>query len=150
MVGRTVKALRAACLGGIAGWLAGCAGPPPDALTSQGLPEPKTLNYEKQILDWAAGFFAEPTSLRGAEITAPVPYVFGQARGWLVCVGYDARARGGEYLGYRRLAFGFNSGTIYPPLARGNNSVRNDICDTLPLSWRPFPALERLGRTERR
>ena len=142
--------MRATPLAIVAALLAACAGPPPAALTSEGLPALATLKYEKQILDWAAAFFAEPTSLRGAEISSPVPYVFGQARGWLVCVGYEARARGGEPLGYRRLAFGIGEGTFYPPLGRGNNSVRNEVCDTLPLSWRPFPGLERLGATGRR
>jgi hypothetical protein len=119
-------------------------------LTSRGLPELKALNYEKQIVDWAAGFFADPASLRSAEISTPVPYVFGQAPGWLVCIGYDTRTRAGDYLGYRRLAFGFGTATFFPPLGRGNNAVRNEVCDALPLSWRPFPALERLGRAERR
>ena len=144
MAERGARFMGAALLGAVAA-LAACAGPPPDALTSEGLPDPKTLNYEKQILDWAAGFFAEPGSLRGAEISEPVPYVFGQGRGWLVCIGYDARARGGDYMGHRRLAFGVGA-YFFPPLGRGNNSVRNDVCDTLPLAWRPFPALERLGR----
>src|SRR4051812_15993152 len=150
MAGPWVNAARAACLCLGSASLAGCLPPPPEALTSQGLPELKTLNYEKQILDWSAGFFAEPTSLREAEISAPVPYVFGQARAWLVCVGYDARARGGEYLGHRRLAFGIGPGTFFPPLGRGNNVVRNEVCDTLALSWRRFPALERVGRAAHR
>ena len=126
--------------------LGACAGPPPHALTGEALPRPETLRYEQRILDWAAGFFAEPESIRSAEISTPVPYVFGQASAWLVCVGYDVRARGGDYLGYRRLAFGVGTGSFFPPLGRGHNVVRNEVCDTLPLSWRPFPALETLAR----
>ena len=79
-----------------------------------------------------------------------MPHVFGPARAWLVCIEYDTRERGGAYIGRRRLAFGIGPGTFYPPLGRGPNTVPNGVCDTLPLAWRPFPALERIGLPARR
>ena len=130
--------------------LASCVSPEPLAYRGEDLPRPETLKIEKQILDWAPTFFAEPSSITMAQITAPVPYVFGPARAWLVCIEYDTRERGGAYIGRRRLAFGIGPGTFYAPLARGPNTVSNGICDTLPLAWRPFPALERIGLAARR
>lgn len=109
------------------------------------LPSAEALKYEKQILDWAPTFFAEPSSITSAQISAPIPYIFGAARAWLVCIEYDARERGGASIGRRRLAFGIGAGTFYPPLARGPQAVSNHLCDTLPLAWKPFPALERIG-----
>jgi hypothetical protein len=119
--------------------------PQPIAYVGEDLPRPETLKYEKQILDWAPTFFAEPSSITSAQISAPVPYIFGAARAWLVCIEYDTRERGGTYIGRRRLAFGIGPGTFFPPLARGPNPVPNGVCDTLPLAWKSFPALERIG-----
>jgi hypothetical protein len=135
---------------GLAFLAASCATPPPVVYAGEDLPRPETLKIEQQILAWAPKFFAEPSSITSARISAPVPYVFGPARAWLVCIEYDTRERGGTYIGRRRLAIGIGPGTFYPPLGRGANTVPNGICDTLPLSWRPFPALERIGLPTRR
>ena len=148
-MGGTIAA-KSATAAGLALVLASCVSPESLAYRGEDLPRPETLKIEQQILDWAPKFFAEPSSITAARISAPVPHVFGPARAWLVCIEYDTRERGGAYIGRRRLAFGIGPGTFYPPLGRGPNTVPNGVCDTLPLAWRPFPALERIGLPARR
>ena len=139
-----------AAAAGLALLAASCATPPEVVYAGEDLPRPETLKIEQQILDWAPKFFAEPSSITSARISAPVPHVFGPARAWLVCIEYDTRERGGSYIGRRRLALGIGPGTFYPPLGRGPNTVSNGLCDTLAVAWKPFPALERLGLPGRR
>src|SRR5436305_8416407 len=105
--------------------------------------------YKQTILAWAKGYFAEPSSLRDASISDPVPIrTFVNHDMWLVCVAVDARQKGGGYMGQQVVALAFGPVTS-APLDRSYTNVSNADCQRVPLSWRPFPELERLSAAPR-
>jgi hypothetical protein len=153
--------------------LASCISATEVATDAAGLPSRTALKLKQPIVAWSAGFFADPASIRSARISDPIPFrTRSGSKTWLVCIEYNVREPGGGYVGLQRLAFGVGSEpptpppappgspasgwtpeaarrsgetAFYPPLGRHRNEISNRVCDVLPLSWAPFPELERLG-----
>lgn len=103
-------------------------------------------DYKQQILAWAKRYYVEPSSLRGAQISDPVPVVdrAGDAM-WLVCIQVDARAKDGPYMGPQRAAIGIKPALFSAPLERGTALLVSHDCTRLTLRWRPWPELERVS-----
>jgi hypothetical protein len=104
-------------------------------------------DYKPKIVGWAKDFFYDPRSLRGVQVSEPVPVRDNTGRlMWLVCMEADAKQANGAYMGPQRFAFGFTrAGYASYPLQRVEARIAKRDCDQLPLVWRrPWPALERL------
>lgn len=106
---------------------------------------PIPADYKAQIATWAKRYYVEPASIRGAQISEPIPVrLTSGTELWLVCVELDAAAKGGGYMGPQRVALGIASGLFLAPLERGTYQMTNAECDKRPLAWQPFPQLEHL------
>ena len=118
-------------------------------------PIPSSFNLKKTVADWIKSSFVEAPSLRSVMISDPVPIDLpSSSANWLVCIELDARAKGGDYMGPRRFALGFQ---VSEPTAeqRGINPKASTTvvlippnyegrlpafeCDRYPLQWRPWP-----------
>src|SRR3954464_12610503 len=118
-------------------------------------PIPSSFNLKKTVADWIKSSFVEAPSLRSVMISDPVPIDLpSSSANWLVCIELDARAKGGDYMGPRRFALGFQ---VSEPTAeqRGINPKASTTvvlippnyegrlpafeCDRYPLQWRPGP-----------
>jgi hypothetical protein len=107
---------------------------------------PIPADYKAQIVAWAKRYYVEPASIRGAQISEPIPVrLTSGTELWLVCVELDAAAKGGGYMGPQRVALGIGAGLFLAPLARAPYQLTNAECEKRPLAWRPFPQLEHLG-----
>src|SRR3954454_19503832 len=116
-------------------------------------PSPQELSLPNQTRFKSS--FVEAPSLRSVMISDPVPIDLpSSSANWLVCIELDARAKGGDYMGPRRFALGFQ---VSEPTAeqRGINPKASTTvvlippnyegrlpafeCDRYPLQWRPWP-----------
>lgn len=135
------------CMLGLAGLLClgGCVGSETVIVDRSEL-NAVPADYRAKITVWARGFFDDPHSLRSARISDPLPMRDGTGTQlWLVCLEADAKAADGRYLGPQRFAFGFTKlGVFSAPLQRTGSRVSTRDCDSFPLAWAPWPALERL------
>ena len=96
-------------------------------------------DYRAKIVEWATRYYAEPASVRFIALTEPVRVrESGGQDAWLVCVELDARERGGPYMGPRRIAIAFGSGTFSAPMERTGYDIRNEDCDARHLVWRAW------------
>ncbi len=98
------------------------------------------IGLPSQDADKARGFYAEPESLRGLQISDPVLMRDRTGRLlWLVCIEADARQRGGDYMGVQRQAFGFApTVSMSAPLDRKSTTLVREDCDEHPLAWRTW------------
>ncbi len=80
-------------------------------------------------------------------VTAPAP-VTAATLGtvWLVCAEIDARVKGGDYMGPRKFAFGFNGVAVSTPSDRSVIPLTGTDCDRFPLEWRPWPELQTVAQ----
>jgi hypothetical protein len=96
-------------------------------------------DYRNRIVEWASRYYAEPGSVRFLAISDPVRVRESAGQeAWLVCVELDARARGGAYMGPRRIAIGFGAGIFSAPMERSNYDLKNEDCDARQLVWRAW------------
>src|SRR3954470_1162000 len=118
-------------------------------------PIPSSFNLKKTVADWIKSSFVEAPSLRSVMISDPVPIDLpSSSANWLVCIELDARAKGGDYMGPRRFALGFQVSeptaeqrginptapttvVLIPPNYEGRLPAFE--CDRYPLQWRPWP-----------
>ena len=113
---------------------------------SQPVAVPIPADYKSTILAWAKRYYVEPSSLRGARISDPVPIrLITGSEVWLVCLEVDARARGGGPLGAQRVALGLARNLFIAPLERFPYELTTAECERQPLVWRPFSGAERLS-----
>jgi hypothetical protein len=95
--------------------------------------------YRRKIVEWANRYYAEPASVRFLALTDPVRVRESAGKeAWFVCVELDARARGGLYMGPRRIAIGIGERGISAPMERSGYDFRNEDCDAPQLAWRPW------------
>jgi hypothetical protein len=107
---------------------------------------PIAKDYRAQIVDWARGFYRDPRTLQGTQISDPILIRDETGRLlWQVCIVADARGPDGRYMGPQRQAFGFAPNYFSAPLQRNNSTLIRENCDR-PLTWRPFPELSGAGR----
>ena len=96
-------------------------------------------DYRRQIAAWARRYYVEGDSVRFLAISEPVPVRLTLGiEAWLVCAEFDARQKGGPYMGPRRIAFGIAPGQFSAPMQRGRLDLMNEDCDAPHLAWREW------------
>ena len=102
---------------------------------SQPVAVPIPADYKSTILAWAKRYYVEPSSLRGARISDPVPIrLITGSEVWLVCLEVDARARGGGPLGAQRVALGLARNLFIAPVGDRSPSGKIRIDQPPPVS----------------
>jgi hypothetical protein len=118
--------------------VAGCAG---SSMHERTVPNVYPQNYKSEIVALMRSYLNDPTGVRDAFVSEPVPRTIDGGERHVVCVRYNAKKSGGQYAGSKDSLVLFRGGRL-------DRIVDNELAraECKGASYAAFPELQKMSR----